>query len=206
MRSSLAFALHVSVVIVAQAQDGDPRLRILEEINFARQHPKEYARKLEQQFSNPQPRFARVTPGALKETTAFLRHVRPLPALAFSVGMSAAAEDHVRVQGSRGAIGHRGVDGSSPWQRLSKHGSWTGSAGENIAYGLTDPGRIVAHLIIDPGVPGRGHRKNIFGRNFTLAGIAIGGHVRYGVMSVIEFAGGFVENDERGGGQLVARR
>jgi len=72
-------------------------------------------------------------------------------------------------------------------------GKWIGSAGENISYGYSDAAMIVATLIVDDGVRGRGHRKNIFSRSFAVAGIACGPHTRFGGMCVIDFAGGFVE-------------
>jgi hypothetical protein len=49
----------------------------------------------------------------------------------------------------------------------------------------------VVTLIVDQGVPNKGHRKNIFSRDFRMAGVACGGHARYGSMCVIDFAEGF---------------
>ena len=34
-----------------------------------------------------------------------------------------------------GALGHTGLDGSSPFDRLAKYTKMEGSAGENISYG-----------------------------------------------------------------------
>lgn len=49
-------------------------------------------------------------------------------------------------------------------------------------------------LIVDAGVRDRGHRKNIFMRDFGVVGVACGSHSRYGTMCVMDFAGGFIEN------------
>jgi len=55
----------------------------------------------------------------------------------------------------------------------------------------------VVTLIVDQGVPNRGHRHNIFCRDFKCAGAACGSHARYGTMCVIDFAGGFLEKGEK---------
>jgi len=52
---------------------------------------------------------------------------------------------------------------------------------------------MVMQLIIDDGVKGRGHRKNIFAKGFATAGVACGTHPRFDTMCVIDFSGGFRE-------------
>ena len=111
-------------------------------------------------------------------------------------GLSMSARLHVSEQGPTGDIGHRGADGT-PWARMEKWGQWTGRAGENISYGYADARTIVVTLIVDQGVANRGHRHNIFSRDFKVAGTACGPHARYGSMCVIDFAGGFVEKGEK---------
>jgi uncharacterized protein YkwD len=67
---------------------------------------------------------------------------------------------------------------------------WTGSIGENISYGPDDGLEVVLQLIIDDGVPDRGHRANIFSPDFRLAGVACGPHPTFRTVCVIDFAGG----------------
>jgi uncharacterized protein YkwD len=99
--------------------------------------------------------------------------------------------------GPIGGRGHKGRDGSQPWDRMARFGKWIGRAGENIDYGVRDARAIVVRLIVDDGVRSRGHRKNIFSRDFRVAGAASGYHATYGGMCVINFAGGFIESAGR---------
>jgi len=49
---------------------------------------------------------------------------------------------------------------------------------------------VVRELIIDSGVPSRGHRRNIFYPPLDAAGVACGPHRQYANMCVMDFAGG----------------
>ena len=98
-----------------------------------------------------------------------------------------SAERPAQTQGARGDVGH-GPAGSLGL-RLRGQGVWAGLSAENISYGFEDPRDVVRQLIIDSGVPNRGHRRNIFAASYQLAGVACGPHRAYGYMCVIDFAG-----------------
>ena len=162
-------------------------LEVLEEINLARTCPKQYGELLAQRMGGA---ASEQTRKSVAETVTFLNHTKPLPPLDFSDGLMLGAQSHVADQGARGTTGHLGTDRSRPWDRMAKFAQWSGGAGENISYGYAEAKNIVATLIIDQGVAGHGHRKNIFSSNFSVAGIACGKHARFGSMCVIDFAGG----------------
>lgn len=160
------------------ARAGGSSFAVLDEMNLARTNPSGYACRLAENGVAD----ARST----AEAISFLQKTRPLPPLAFADGLALSAGMHVAEQGERGATGHGNL-----WSRMARFGHFIGSAGENISYGHADARAIVAQLIIDAGVPGRGHRKNIFSSSFGVAGAAVGRHARYGAMCVIDFADAF---------------
>lgn len=157
---------------------------VLEEINLARINPQRYAQLLSKRAEQTHIANSR----SVAETVSFLQKAKPLPPLSLAEGLALSAQMHINEQGARGSIGH-----GNPWSRIAAQGHFIGRAGENISYGYSDARGIVAQLIIDQGVPGRGHRKNIFNPGYAVAGVACGRHARFGSMCVIDFAGGFEE-------------
>lgn len=174
---------------------------VVREINMARSNPKGYATFLEEWkwyfdgrlLKIPGERIILTKEGAaaVNEAMNVVRSMNPVCRLSPSRGMSLGAKDQVKDQGSSGSIGHKGRDGSTVWDRVNRYGTWEKSIAENISYGSDKARNIVMGLIIDDGVPGRGHRKNIFNPDFRVIGVACGYHGTYGTVCVITFAGGY---------------
>lgn len=186
----------------AEAATGDFGRQMLAETNVARTDPHRYAgyiKELRGYFVGK----GYLTPGsaamvitsegvaALDEAIAFLSRQRPLPALSWSPGLARAAADLVREQAGSGATGHDGGKSGDIRQRIERHGTWTSGIAENIGYGPDTARLMVMELIIDDGVPDRGHRRNAFNATFTTAGAACGPHPLYRKMCVMEFAVGY---------------
>jgi uncharacterized protein YkwD len=176
---------------------------VVYEINMARMAPQDYSSLLEQYKKYYDKKLLRL-PGetpiltkqgmeAMVEAIRFLHSMKSIYPLTPSKGMSLGAKDHVKDQGSSGSSQHKGSDGSQPWDRVNRYGTWEKSIGENIFYGSDKARNIVMGLIIDDGVPGRGHRKNIFNLDFRVIGVACGQHGTYRTVCVITFAGGYKE-------------
>lgn len=176
--------------------------QVVLELNKARTDPAEYAKRylvpLRQYFRG---RLFRV-PGQtaistnegivpLDECITELQQTRPLAPLEPRKGLSLAARDHAKDQGKTGATGHTGKDGSTAVSRINRYGTWDRTAGENIDYGNGTARMIVVSLLVDDGVPSRGHRRNLLDKAFTLIGVAVGPHPVYRHMCVMDFAGAY---------------
>jgi uncharacterized protein YkwD len=176
---------------------------LFEEINLARTDPGTYMTFLKEfrgRYAGKKIRLpgnliilSREGVQAVDEAFQALNDTNPMSPLKWSRGMSMAAGDHVEEQGRTGKVGHPSADGSQPWDRIKRYGTARGLIGENIAYGKLSARIMVLGLIIDDGIPDRGHRKNIFNPKFGIAGIACGDHPRFGIMCVIDFAGDYIE-------------
>ncbi len=176
---------------------------VVEELNLARTQPKKYAEFLmsyAQHFVGREIResgqtnlLTREGISAVNEAIRFLKNQKPLSPLTASKGMSRAAADMVRMQEPTTQIGHKGRDGSTFAERISRYGTWNGSCSENIDYGNNTARRIVMALIVDDGVSSRGHRKSIFEPGFKRVGVAFGHHKAYNYMCVVELAVSYSE-------------
>jgi len=195
---SLCIVLLLMATAWAEAP-GNLAQQMLAETNLARTEPRRYAeylRDMRQRFVGKGYRL----PGsamiimtsegvaALDEAIRYLSRQPPLPPLAWSPGLAEAAADLVRDQARSGRIGHDGSPSGGMQKRIERHGNWMGRIAENIGYGPDTARLMVTGLIIDDGIPGRGHRKNIFNRSFMVAGAACGAHPVYRNMCVMDFA------------------
>lgn len=133
---------------------------------------------------------------AVDECVSVMRATDPRERLLPAEGMSKGAADHAADQAQTGGLGHTGSDGSEPAERVKRYGEWKVTIGENIAYGPDIAREIVVGLLIDDGVPGRGHRENILNPNFQVVGVAVDTHPQYGHVTVMDFAGGYDDESE----------
>lgn len=131
-------------------------------------------------------------PAAVREGVSALGAQTAMGSLSLSTGLAAAAHDLAADQGRTGAIGHSASDGADPGTRISRYGAWGISYGENVDYGWFTTGRdVVIDFIVDDGVPGRGHRQNVFDATAKVVGVSCGRHPTYGSVCVIDQAGSF---------------
>lgn len=75
-------------------------------------------------------------------------------------------------------LSHRGSDKSWPWDRIRKFSPKMAEGNENIASKgpVATPRDIVIQLLIDSGIPGYGHRKNLINPNWTHIACYYGGY------------------------------
>lgn len=201
----------VSAFLLASCLTAQQAKQVVAEINWARQQPKAAAEVLKswlplfegnRYLAFPGEPRLRTQEGAapVKEAIAFLEKQKPLPPVAWSDRLAKAARDLAEDQARDGGLGHKGGDGSLPWDRIKRYGTVDGGVGEVATYGTFgepgDPRRAVLALIVDDGVADRGHRKVIFDGTYTLAGAAWGPHPIYTRMVVVDFATGFLRDVE----------
>lgn len=146
---------------------------------------------------------------AVLDGIEFLKTCPSVDPIKYSPLLEKAALDHVRDIYSNSVSGHevrlgslsvqiavchnhffpQGSDGSSMVSRVERYAAWSGSIAENIDMGNSDATDIVIALIVDDGVPTRGHRNNIFDPSLHYGGSALGPHPEYDNVCVIDFAG-----------------
>jgi len=198
--------------------DGSLELQVLHELSHARSNPAAIAQSVRGRLPHfkgkdyfPPDRGGKTAvvtkegQAAVWDTLNYLEGKKPLLPLQDSciAGLRLAAEDHLLDLGTRGAVGHEGADGSSSSQRMRRYGAWMGKCGECLWFGRAGATaqQIVEDLIVDDGVPSRGHRLGIFDEDYAVAGVRIGPHKTFGLCCVIEFASIYEDHEDK----LVAR-
>jgi len=175
---------------------------VIHELNKVRSDPKRYAEQYMEElrsaydgklltFEGQIPIRTQEGIYPLEECIKVLKKTPPLPILQPAKGLSRAAEELVEDQQRNGRIGHVSSKGANPQKRIETYGKWEICASEDISYGNFIARQIVISLLIDDGVPTRGHRKNILNPCTRFAGVAKGSHSTYKSMCVIDYAGNY---------------
>jgi len=176
---------------------------ILGELNQMRSNPAAYAAKVAGRRQYYKSRALQL-PGqipiqttegvaALDEAVRVLRATKPLPPVAASRALNRAAADHVRDIGPKGLVSHEGTNHSSPSARVSRYATDFSMIAEVISFGPDDPASVVIDLLVDDGVPTRGHRKILLEPDLRVVGVACGKHTVYRTMCVMDLADRVVE-------------
>ncbi len=131
---------------------------------------------------------------AVEELIRYLKKAKKVTKLSHAPLLASTARDHQRDQQKTGGLGHSGSNGSQPDTRLKKRAVFQGKFGEAIAYGsaggYAGPTGIdmVTGLLVDDGVPDRGHRTTLMDPAYKVVGIACGPHPKFQLMCVLDFA------------------
>lgn len=187
-----------SVLLCAAAPAGDIERDVLEELSWARANPQEYADELRDYRSwfdgrivrapdDPEGQSTREGVAAVDDAIRFLERQKPLPPLRPGDILELAARDHADDQGASGMIGHAGHGGSMPGDRVKRRGGDI-YVGEVISYGQRSARAVVRQLIVNDGVPRRGHRQLIFSPSYRYAGVGCGRHNRQGTVCVVKLS------------------
>lgn len=202
---SIPFGL-ASVVLFAQVPEA-PRPSALEravvqELSDLRWRPKVYVKYLRELRPYYEGRILRLPDQvpikteegvkALDEAIAFLESAESAGPLRWNEGLWRAARELATEQAVSGGVGHVGSRGSRMRDRLGRYGTLASAAGECITYGTEEARMIAIQLVVDDGVPDRGHRRTLFSFDLHQAGAALAPHPQYGQVCVVDFADGFI--------------
>lgn len=169
--------------------------QIIDEINFVRTKPVEYAKMLEE-MRNYYKGMAFTVPGqktlitlegtvSLNETINELKTLQPREPVETNCSAVRASRDQLADLQSSGAFSHFGNDGSSPQERLKKYLRGEFYSSESIASRRGSARNIVMQFLLDDGLPERPHRQNLLNPSFKFAGIATGDNLKKKTLTVI---------------------
>eukprot|EP01114_Cavostelium_apophysatum_P009611 TRINITY_DN2281_c0_g1_i1.p1 TRINITY_DN2281_c0_g1~~TRINITY_DN2281_c0_g1_i1.p1 ORF type:complete len:405 (+),score=102.81 TRINITY_DN2281_c0_g1_i1:99-1313(+) len=169
------------------------------EINRARQNPREYANILQ---SDRRPHFngkglkipgtnaiLQTTEGveAVDEAINFLNSVQPLPPFKIALGMTKAARAAVQEVGAKGEFA-----ASRSINKLDDYGTFEVEAVELVSFGTNNSREVVLRFLVGDGNAERTHRKHMYNPDYKCIGVAVGPHQsNFKSMAVINFANGF---------------
>jgi hypothetical protein len=121
---------------------------------------------------------------AVSSLTEELEEQKPLQPLIPASELDAVASDFAAFAGSRGIVSHQGFE--KRYKKVLKPG---GLVAENLYFGTdTSALTIVMALLIDSGVEGYGHRRNILSSMLTHTGIGQAKHRKWDNIVVFSYA------------------
>jgi hypothetical protein len=178
---------------------------VLTEHNRLRQDPKSYIPILESKLKKFDEKvlvrpgdssiITKEGPQAYHEAIAFLSSQKPLEALTFDERLGDSCLDHVNDIGPKGLVSHESTTGKSLSDRIEVYSEWDTSCAENVELGGKTGEDVIVSLLVDDGIPSRGHRLNLFNQEFKYLGVACGNHRVYGAITVLNYAGGLRDKD-----------
>lgn len=111
-----------------------------------------------------------------------------LPSLTESGLLNDAAQAHADYLGANGLQTHVGLDGLTPGGRIRALGFNSAMIAEELAFSARSPSDVIVKLLIDSGVPGAPHRRDLLNPVFTFVGVGCASHPHYGNVCVIELS------------------
>lgn len=171
---------------------------VAEVLNKLRKDPQSFISKLEGRLKNfkgssykpPGKSSYHTEEGTtpVKSLIQTLKQQEPLSELQWSDGIAKACLDHANDIGEKGLFVHKGSDGSSVAQRMTRYGQVNGQVGETIDFYNADPEEIVISLIIDDGNQSKSNRTHILNSGFRFVGVASASHAETEICTVINFS------------------
>ena len=159
---------------------------VLYYINLVRINPKKFENEVLNPFLKENKKFSRKYIKSLRKDLTKTKRLSPF---IYTDELFKFAKHHAKTTGKIGKTGHRSIYLKGYKSRTKKLLKSYSSVGENIHYGSNNPKEIVIELLIDDGIKGVGHRKNILSTNYVHASVSMQPHKKYTFNTVIEFGG-----------------
>ena len=142
---------------------------MIAEINYLRSDPKAYIKHVETYIEEQKQHKANGTGfgneneeiKTAKELIAQLKKTPRLSILKPHKGVFKAAKTHGIEGKKKGSLDHQGKNGSWPWDRVKKYAPDLIDGNENLVGGPSSIQTAVMILLVDTGIPNRGHRKTL---------------------------------------------
>lgn len=144
--------------------------QMIDEVNLLRQNPsgyipfvEEYIKSMEDEIKNDPSMSAMYSEelSTAYELIDVLKVTDPLSTLRPHEGVYDAAKAHGEDLRKNTQFGHVGSDGSYPWDRITKFAPDLNDGNENLVGGPYEIRQAVLLLLVDSGIPDRGHRKTL---------------------------------------------
>ena len=184
-------------------------LQVLNEINYAREHPDEFIEKLKElQESIEDPKdnclFIENVPfiynnlsGSLNDAIKFLESQNELPKLIYNKTITQACDYLLDELVSHDGLDDENANDYSLENRLNKFGQPLGENYELIDYGMFDPEFIVINFILGDGDKNKFERNIIFNPKVKYIGIASGILSSEKICTIINFCEEFYDLEEK---------
>lgn len=140
---------------------------MIKELNLVRSDPQGYIEYVEQyiyELKTDRWSDASMIGEEIKTAKELIRELKSTSSMSTlqpHKGLYKASKNHGDEGKKKGNINHKGDDGSWPWDRGEKYASDLSDTNENLVGGPEKVRRSVMLLLVDSGIDGRGHRKNI---------------------------------------------
>lgn len=142
-------------------------LEMVDEVNLVRSNPAGYIPIIEAYKKRIAAGTAFGSVSTCDELIAELRSTPSLSVLQPKECVYQAAQAHGEDNRRRGSNDHVGSDGSWPWDRVLRSCPDLSDGNENLVGGPSSVRDAVTILLIDDGIPGRGHRKTMLRPDWT---------------------------------------
>jgi len=136
-------------------------LSMIDEVNLVRSNPAGYIPYIEDYKRKIQRGEGFGSAAVCDELIAELRNTPPRSVLKPRECLYRAAKNHGEDQRPTGSTDHVGTDGSYPWDRVLRACPELKDGNENLVGGPSTVRESVIILLIDDGIPSRGHRKTM---------------------------------------------